>query len=93
MKGTNMRTLIALLIANEGRPVMTHDELARLRGLSSRTVLREISEDRCPVPMWKDGSIWLCQVADIATWMDRERVALLKARARLGLDFEPSSPE
>lgn len=60
LEGTDMRTLLALLIANDGRPPMTHDELARLRGLSPRTVLREISEGRCPVPMWKDGSKWLC---------------------------------
>lgn len=85
-----MRTLMALLIANEGRPTMTYKEFAKLRDKAPRTVLNEISARRAPVPMWKDGDNWVCNVSDVAAWLDRERDAAIAADPRLQDDFEPS---
>lgn len=86
-----MKTLMALLIANEGRPTMTHHELAKLRNKSHRTVQNEISAGQCPVPVWKDGATWLCNVSDVAAWLDRERDAAIAGDKRLQQDFEPTS--
>jgi hypothetical protein len=83
-----MKTLMALLIATEGRPTLTHRELAKLRSKSHRTVQNEISAGLCPVPIWKDGNTWLCNVADVAAWLDRLRDEALAAAPRLEGDFE-----
>ena len=83
-----MKTLMALLIANEGRPTMTHHELAKLRNKSHRTVQNEISAGLCPVPVWKDGATWLCNVSDVAAWLDRERDAAIAADPTLQTHFE-----
>ncbi len=88
-----MRTLMALLITTEGRPTMTHAELAKLRNKSPRTVQNEIHAGTCPVPTWKDGGAWFCNVSDVAAWMDRERDAAIAAQPRLAVDFEPSAQE
>lgn len=82
---------MALLIANDGRPTMTHHELAKLRNKSHRTVQNEISAGLCPVPVWKDGATWLCNVSDVAAWLDRERDAAIAGDKRLQEDFEPTS--
>jgi len=86
-----MKTLMALLIANEGRPTMTHHELAKLRNKSHRTVQNEISAGACPVPVWKDGATWLCNVSDVAAWLDRERDAAILADKRLQADYEQTT--
>ena len=83
-----MTTYMALLMSNELRPTMTHLQLAKLRNKSPRTVLNEISAKRCPVPVWKDGGDWLCNVADVAAWMDRERDAAIKALPSLQDDYQ-----
>ena len=86
-----MKTLMALLIATEGRPTMTHHELAKLRNKHHRTVQNEIAAGNCPVPVWKDGATWMCNVADVAAWLDRERDAAIAGDKRLQEDFEPST--
>jgi hypothetical protein len=83
-----MNTLMALLIANEGRPTMTHHDLAKLRNKHHRTVQNEIDAGLCPVPVWKDGATWLCNVADVAAWLDRERDAAIEATPQLKVDFD-----
>jgi hypothetical protein len=83
-----MRTLMALLVANEGRPTMTHHELAKLRSKHHRTVQNEISAGQCHVPAWKEGATWLCNAADVADWLDRERDAAIEANPRLQRDYE-----
>lgn len=86
-----MKTLLALLIVNEGRPTMTHHEFAKLRNKSPRTIQNEISAGECPVPVWKDGGAWLCKVSDVADWIDRERDNAILADGRLRGDYELSS--
>ena len=68
-----MRTLTALLITYDGRPAITIDELAALRAKSVKTIRNEISDKTCPVPMWKDGGVWQCHLADVARWLDQQR--------------------
>lgn len=82
-----MKTLMALLITTEGRPTMSHHELAKLRSKHHRTILNEISAGLCPVPAWKDGGNWLCNVADVAAWLDRLRDEAIAADPRLLRDF------
>jgi len=84
-----MKTQFALLLMTEGRPVMTHNELAKLRGKSPRTVMNEIHAKATPVPMWKDGSSWVCNVADVASWLDDQREqAILAGPSHLAAFFE-----
>ena len=86
-----MKTLMALLIVMEGRPIMTHQQFAKLRSKFHRTVQNEISAGTCPVPMWKDGATWFCHVRDVAEWMDRERDAALYSSPYLRCEFERST--
>jgi len=82
-----MKTLMALLIVNDGSPIMTHRTLAKLRGKSPRTLLNELSARRNPIPMWKDGGDWICTVADVAAWIDRQREQALTTDRRLQDEF------
>jgi len=70
--------------------MVTHHELAKLRNKHHRTVQNEIGAGLCSVPVWKDGATWLCNVSDVAAWLDRERDTAIMANKRLQEDFEPA---
>lgn len=82
-----MKTLTALLITTDGKPVMTYAQFAELRFRSPRTVLNEICARKNPVPFWKDGGEWVCFVADVADWIERNRDAAINESERLSREY------
>lgn len=78
-----MRTQFALLLLTEGRPTMTHKEFAVLRHKSAKTVQNEIYAKKNPVPFWRDGGDHLCNVADVAAWLDEQREAAIREQPQL----------
>lgn len=73
-----MRTQFALLLLTEGSPTMTYRDFAKLRHKSPRTVQNEIYAKKNPVPFWRDGGDHLCNVADVAVWLDEQREAAIR---------------
>lgn len=75
-----MKTAYHLLLLTEGRPTMTYEEFAALTHKSPRTILNEIHGKRVPVPFWKYGDLWMCNISDVAQWMDTCRDDAIKAQ-------------
>ena len=68
-----MKTELALLMTYE-KPVLTIEQVADMLGIGARTLENKIYANECPVPMFKLGSKWSAHVADIAAYIDGQRL-------------------
>ena len=50
-----MKTIFALLLLLDGRPSMTLQEIADLRGIDFRTAQNKVYDGSLGIPVWKDG--------------------------------------
>ena len=67
-----MKTELALLLTHDG-PTMTHEQVADLLGIGSRTLENRIYANECPVPMFKVGTKWAAHISDVAAYIDKQR--------------------
>ncbi|RRS06401.1 hypothetical protein EIP75_02120 [Aquabacterium soli] len=83
-----MKTLFALLLLLDGRPCMTLQEIADLRGMDFRTAQNKVYDGSLGIPVWKDCNQWFAHVEDVSNWIDEQRAQatahLEKIRAQLG---------
>lgn len=68
-----MKTIFALLLLLDGRPCMTLQEIADLRGIDLRTAQNKVYDGSLGIPVWKDGNQWFAHVEDVANWIDEQR--------------------
>lgn len=76
-----MKTELALLLTHDG-PTMTLEEVAELMGITPRSLENQIYAERCPIPMFKVGTKYAAHITDVATYIDRQREAVLKEREK-----------
>lgn len=77
-----MKTEMALLLMTDGKPMMTLQQLAELRGIDYRTAQNQVAARRHPIPVWKDGVTYFAHVSDVARWIDEQREEALKAQQK-----------
>lgn len=74
-------TKFALLLSNDGSPLMGERAVAELLGISVRTLANQRSAGSCPIPMARIGAAWSAHVDDVAAYIDAQFAA---ARASSG---------
>ena len=68
-----MKTELSLLIMTDGNPLMTLEQIARLRGIGFKTAQNQVYAKTLGIPVWKDGGGWFAHVSDVANWIDKNR--------------------
>jgi len=72
-----MKTVLALLMMNEGRPVMTLKDVADIMGITERTAENKVYAQEFPIPVFKLGSKWVAHVHDVANHIDAQRAGAI----------------
>ncbi|WKB52978.1 pyocin activator PrtN family protein [Eleftheria terrae] len=68
-----MKTELALLMTNDGNPVMSLKQVADLLGITERTAENKIYAKTFPIPVFKLGTKWAAHVSDLAKHIDEQR--------------------
>lgn len=68
-----MKTAFALMILTNGRPSMSLQEIADLRGMESQTAQNKVYDGSLGIPVWEDCNQWFAHVEDVANWIDAQR--------------------
>lgn len=72
-----MKTELALLLTYNS-PVMMADEIAKLMGITERTLENKIYAQGCPIPMFKIGNRYAGHIADVAKYIDDQRAGAME---------------
>lgn len=64
---------MALLLMNDGNPVLPLRSWSKLFGIEERTAKNWVSAGTVPVPVFKLGTEWSVHVADMARHIDEQR--------------------
>ena len=78
-----MRTEMMLLLQTEGRPTLNLGEIAALLSLDPRSAQNKIYRHAMPFPVFKLGASgdWVAHISDVASYIDAQREAAMKAQA------------
>lgn len=61
-----MKPEMALILMNDGNPVMTLAKVGKLINIGERTAENQVYAQTFPIPVFKLGSKWFCHVTDVA---------------------------
>lgn len=87
-----MKTFFALLLLLDGRPSMSLQEIADIRGIDFRTAQNKVYDGSLGIPVWKDCSQWFAHVEDVANWIDEQRAQAAAHLEQIRAELNSTAP-